>query len=76
MSARRQKSSGLHYTKNNGTPANEFNTSCHSSVRDRPLKKLWGWGRGIFEPQGFFSYKIPFMNIFLGLIGVQEFFFI
>ena len=35
-----------------------------------------GVEEGIFEPQGFFSYKIPFMNIFLGLIGGQEFFFI
>ena len=33
-----------------------------------------GVEEGIFEPQGFFSYKIPFMNIILGLIGVQEFF--
>ena len=42
-----------------------------------------GWrGRGIFEPQEFFSLSNSLnefflghsMNIFLGLIGVQEFF--
>ena len=42
-----------------------------------------GGGRGIFEPQDFFSSSNSLyefflgysMNIFLGLIGVQEFFF-
>ena len=43
-----------------------------------------GWGRGIFEPQEFFSlsnslYEFffrPLHEYFLGLIGVQEFFLI
>ena len=51
-----------------------------------PIRKVirGGGGRGIFEPQEFFSffrYQIPCMNffcrsmnIFLGLIGVHDFF--
>ena len=50
-------------------------------IRDGPLEKLWEWG--IFDPQEFFSlsnssYEFFLghsMNIFLGLIGVHEFFF-
>ena len=35
------------------------------TLRDGPLEKLWGRGRGIFEPQEFFfRYQIPFMNFF------------
>ena len=30
------------------------------SLRDRPLEKLWGGGRGIFEPQEFF-FVIKFL---------------
>ena len=53
-------------------------------LRDGPLEKLSGGGRGLLEPQEFFSssnslYEFSLghsMNIFLGLIGVQEFFFI
>ena len=45
---------------------------------------LWVGGRGIFEPQVFFSLSNSWyefflghsMNIFLGLIGVHECFFI
>ena len=53
--------------------------------RDGPLEELWGGGgREIFEPQGFFPLSNSLyefllghsMNIFLGLIGVHEFFFI
>ena len=51
--------------------------------RDGPLEKLW-WGWGIFEPQEFFLLSNSLyefflgrsMNIFLGLIGVHDFFFI
>ena len=54
---------------------------CH--VMDGPLQKLWG-GQGNFRAAGiFFRSQIPCMNFFrplheyfLGLIGVQEFFFI
>ena len=53
-----------------------------SHFRDGPLEKLWG-GEGNFRATGiFFPGQIPCMNcflsysmnIFLGLIGVQEFF--
>ena len=44
-------------------------------IKDGRLEKLWGEGNcraaGIF-----LLYQIPGMNFFLGLIGVQEFFFI
>ena len=54
-----------------------------SQLRDGPLEKLWG-GEGNFRAAGiFFRYQIPCMNFFqalheyfLGLIGLQEFFFI
>ena len=37
----------------------------HISLGDGPLEKLWGGGRGIFEPQDFFfCYQIPGMNFF------------
>ena len=36
-------------------------------IRDGPLEKLSGGGRGVFEPQEFiFRYQIPCMNLFLG----------
>ena len=52
-------------------------------LRDGPLEKLWG-GRGIFELQEFFFvikflvwiFFRPLHEYFLGLIGMQEFFFI
>ena len=54
-----------------------FNRSVFKSdIRDGPLEKLWGGGRGIFEPQEFFFVIKFFVWIFLGLIGVHEFFFI
>ena len=41
--------------------------SC-SEIRDGPLEKLWGGGRGIFELQEFFfRYQIPSMNFFQAL---------
>ena len=54
-----------------------------SQIRDGPLEKLWG-GRGIFELQEFFFvikflvwiFFRPLHEYFLGLIGVQECFFI
>ena len=54
-------------------------------LRDRPLEKLWGGGGGgeFSRRKNLVRYQIPCMNffqaiacIFLGLIGVQEFFFI
>ena len=34
-------------------------------IRDGPLEKLWGGGRGIFVQQEFFfRYQIPCMNLF------------
>ena len=35
------------------------------TLRDGPLEKLWG-GRGIFEPQEFFSLSNSFYEVFLG----------
>ena len=57
--------------------------SKYSFIRDGPLEKFWG-GRGIFEVQEFFFvikfpvwiFFRPLHEYFLGLIGVQEFFFI
>ena len=46
-------------------------------LRDGPLEKLWGGGEGDFRAAGIcFRYQIPCMNFFLGLTGVQDFFFI
>ena len=53
-------------------------------LRDGPVEKFSGGEGGVFEAAGiFFRYQIPCMNFFrpwheyfLGLTGVQEFFFI
>ena len=34
---------------------------CYFIVRDGPLEKLWGGGRGIFEPQEEFFFVIKFL---------------
>ena len=60
------------------------NISEACKLRDGPLEKLWGGGRGIFESQEFFFvikfvvwiFFRPWHEYFLGLIGMQEFFFI
>ena len=49
-------------------------------TKGRTIRKVMG-GRGIFEPQEFFLlsnslYEFFLSHIFLGLIGVHEFFFI
>ena len=63
-----------------------FNRSVFKSdIRDGPLEKLWGGGGGEFSSRrNFFLLSNSLyefflghsMNIFLGLIGVHEFFFI
>ena len=36
-----------------------------SALRDGPLEKLWGGGKGNFRAAGiFFRYQIPCMNFF------------
>ena len=51
-----------------------FNRSVFKSdIRDGPLEKLWGGGEGNSLYEFFLGHS---MNIFLGLIGVHEFFFI
>ena len=59
-----------------------FNRSVFKSdIRDGPLEKLWGGGGGGgwggSEGNSLYEFFLGHsMNIFLGLIGVHEFFFI
>ena len=56
-------------------PRKLSNIKVSQFIRDGPLEKLWGGGKGNCRaPEIFLRYQIPCMNFFLGLIGVQEFF--